>query len=303
MRLWFFVKLIALFAVLGVMGFTAMFLYHIMVAPLGGVFEKLIPNPAGIVKKDADADFAKMLDSAEMPDIDPGEKAFQKAHELLAMDQYTEAREKLTAIVNIYPTSSSAPIARRIVGDMNMDEVLSTAHREGKTVHVVKRGDSFLGIAGKNKTTLDMIMYLNGMFELGSIQPGDELMVMPLEFRILIEPQRKAISLWDGGKFLREYPILRIGSAGALPNLKTTIEAKGAISGTKRLQPTAKGYRGAAKYIQISKLPLPILMDDPTTSEDDKEGARGIFLSGPDMEELNLLTRTGNEVEIRNSKR
>lgn len=303
MRLWFLVKLVALFAVLGVMAFTAMFLYHILVAPMGGVFEKLIPNPAEIVKKEPDTEFAKMLDAAELPDIDPGEKAFQKAHELLALDQYTEAREKLMAIVNVFPTSPSAPIARRIVGDMNMDEVLSTAHREGKTVHVVKRGDSFLGIAGKNKTSLDMIMYLNGMFELGNIQPGDELMVMPLEFRLLIEPQRMAVSIWDGGRFLREYPILRIGTGVPLANQKTTIESKGAMSGGRRLQPQAKGYRGAAKYIQFTKVPVPLLADDPTTSDDDKEGARGIFLSGPDMEELNLLTRAGNEVEIRNPKR
>lgn len=303
MRLWFLIKLVALFAVLGVMGFTAMFLYHILVAPLGGIFERLIPNPSQIVRKEPDTDFAKMLDSAELPDIDPGEKAFQKAHELLALDQYEEAREKLTAIVNVFPTSPSAPVARRIVGDMNMDEVLSTSHSEGKTLHVVKRGDSFLAIAGRNKTTLDMIMYLNGMFELGNIQPGDELMVMPLEYRLLVEPQRMAVSIWDGGRFLREYPILRIGSAGAMASQKTVIESKGAMQGGKRLQPQSKGYRGASKYIQISKLPVPILADDPTTSEDDKVGARGIFLSGPDMEELNLLTRAGNEVEIRNPKR
>ena len=303
MRLWFLVKLVALFAVLGVMAFTAMFLYHILVAPMGGVFEKLIPNPSEIVKKEPDVDFAKMLDSAELPDIDPGEKAFQKAHELLALDQYAEAREKLMAIVNVFPTSPSAPVARRIVGDMNMDEVLSTAHREGKTVHVVKRGDSFLGIAGKNKTSLDMIMYLNGMFELGNIQPGDELIVMPLDYRLLIEPQRMAVSIWDGGRFIREYPILRIGSGTPLGNQKTAIESKGAMLGGKRLQPQAKGYRGAEKYIQLSKVPVPLLADDPATSDDDKEGARGIFLSGPDMEELNLLTRAGNEVEIRNPKR
>lgn len=303
MRLWFFVKLFALFAVIAVIGFTAMLMYHIRVAPLGGVFEKIAPNGMKIIKKEPDAEFAKMLDSAELPDIDPGEKAFQKAHELLALDQYVEAREKLMAIVNIFPTSPSAPVARRIVGDMNMDEVLSASYREGKVIHVVKRGDSFLGIAAKNKTSLDMIMYLNGMFELGSIQPGDELMVMPLEFRILIEPQRKSISLWDGGRFLREYPIVHMAAGGPLANLKTTIESKGAIAGGKRLQPTAKGYRGASKYIQISKLPVPILADDPTTDADTKGNARGIFLSGPDMEELNLVTRAGNEVEIRNPKR
>jgi hypothetical protein len=299
MRLWFLVKILALFAVAGVMVFTGMLAYHVLVEPLGGIFEKIIPNPAEIVRREPDADFAKMLDSAELPDIDPGEKAFQKAHELLALDQYPEAREKLTAIVNVFPTSPSAPVARRIVGDMNMDEVLSTTFKQGKITHVVKRGDSFLGIAAKHKTTLDMILYLNGMFEFGGIQPGDELIVMPLEFRLLIEPQRKSISIWDGGKFLREYPILRIDGGGNLNSQKTTIDSKGGLEGTKRLQPMSKGYRGAPKIIQLTKFPVPIVADVPG----DADPPNGIFLSIPDVEELNLLTRPGNEVEIRNPKR
>jgi hypothetical protein len=299
MRLWFLVKLIAFLAVAGVMAFTGMLAYHVLVQPLGGIFEKIVPNPTQIVRGEADTDFAKMLDSAELPDIDPGEKAFQKAHELLALDQYTEAREKLTAIVNVFPTSPSAPIARRIVGDMNMDEVLSTSFKDGKQTHVVKRGDSFLRIAAKYKTTLDMILYLNGMFEFGGIQPGDELIVMPLEFRLLIEPQRKSISVWNGGKFLREYPIIRIDGGGSLPGTKTTIESKAGLVDGKRVQPMAKGYRSAPKTIQLAKIPVPIVADVPG----DEDPPNGIFLSIPDVEELNLLTRAGNEVEIRNPKR
>jgi LysM repeat protein len=301
MRLWFLVKFIALFAVLGVMGFTAMLAYHVLVEPLGGVFEKIIPNPHEIAHKQPDVDFAKMLDSAELPDIDPGEKAFQKAHELIALGQLPEAREKLTAIVNVFPTSPSAPIARRIVGDMNLDEILSASYKEGKQVHTVKRGDSYFAIAGKYKTTLDCIMFLNGMLELGNLQPGDELNVMPLEFRLLIEPQRQSISIWDGGRFIREYPILKLQTSGhPLANQRTTIESKFAVGpDSKRIQPQAKGYRGAKKVIQLSKVPVPILTYDPA----DPDQPRGIFLSGPDVEELTLLTRAGNEVEIRNPKR
>ncbi|RYG98557.1 MAG: LysM domain-containing protein, partial [Alphaproteobacteria bacterium] len=178
MSLWTVFKLFAALCVLAVMGFTGMLAYHVVVRPLGGVFEQIIPNPAEIVGKEQDAaEFAKMLDSAELPDIDPGEKAFQKAHELLAMGNLEEAREKLTAIVNVFPSSSSAPVARRIVGEMNLDEVLSTAHMEGKKSHIVRRGDSFLKIAQDNKTTLDMIMHLNGMTEFKNIQPGEELIV------------------------------------------------------------------------------------------------------------------------------
>ena len=299
MRLWFLVKLIALFAVLGVMGFTGMLAYHIMVQPLGGIFEKIIPNPTEMVKAPKEEDVAKMLDSADLPDIDPGEKTFQKAHELVAMGHFEDAREKLTAIVNVFPGSPCAPIARRIVGDMNMDEILSTAFKQGKQSHIVKRGDSFLGIAGKYQTTLDAIMYFNGMTEFGNIQPGDELIVVPLNFRLLIEPQRNSISIWDSGKFIREYPILRLDVPAKLANQKIKIDSKAADLAGKRIAPNVKGYRGAPKIIQLSKVQLAISQFDPA----DKEPGHGIFISGPDMEELNLLTRTGNEVEIRNPTR
>ena len=146
MSLWTFVKILAGICVIAVMGFSGLLAYHVAVKPLGGVFSEIIPPVARPAGGQTDEDLSNMLDSAEMPDIDPGEKTFQKAHELLAMGKLPEAREKLTAIVNVYPSSSSAPAARRIVGEINLDEILSTSHMEGKKIHVVKRGDSPLGI-------------------------------------------------------------------------------------------------------------------------------------------------------------
>jgi hypothetical protein len=287
-------KLFAALGVLAVMVFTGLLTYHILVHPLGGIFTRVIPNPKGIVGKQPDADFAKMLDAAELPDIDPGEKAFQKAHELLALGDTTEAREKLMAIVVSYPTSSSAPIARRILGEMNLDEILSSSHMDGKKLHVVKRGNSFFSIANEYHTTLDMILFLNGMMELKNLQPGEELLVMPLDFRLLIEPQRKAISLWDGDRFIREYPIVNITVPGKLPAGKTRILSKSAELDGKSVAPQSKAYRGAAKIIQLAKPKIQIRGID-----EDKNPPHGILLQAHDMEEISLLTRNGNEVEIR----
>lgn len=295
MSVWTVFKFFAALGVLAVMAFTGMLAYHVTVAPLGGVFEEIIPNPAEIAGKEADADFAKMLDSAELPDIDPGEKAFQKAHELLALGKLAEAREKLTAIVNVFPTSSSAPIARRIVGDINLDEVLSTSHMEGKQTHVVKRGNSFLGIASQYNTTLDCIMHLNGMMEFGNIQPGDELVVMPLNFRLLIEPKRKSLSVWDGGRFIREYPILYLNVPGTLAPGTTRISSKLADSGGKKIAPQSSDYRAASKIVVLAKPAIQIRAADPA----EEEIPGGIILQAHDMEEISLLTRVGNEVEIR----
>jgi LysM repeat protein len=292
MSLWTLFKIIAALCVMAVMAFTGMLAYHVAVEPLGGVFSKVIPDPIHIVGGQSDAELAKMLESPEMPDIDPGEKAFQKAHELLALGKIPEAREKLTAIVNIFPGSSSAPTARRIVGEINLDEILSASHMEGKQIHIVKRGDSLLGIAAQYKTTIDCIMHLNSMMEIPRIQPGDEIVVMPLEFRVLIEPRRNSVSLWDGGRFIREYPVLHL--AATAPR-RATISSKAAEIEGRRVLPQSRDYRAADKVILIDKPPLQIR----GWNGGGEKPAGGILLRPEDMEEIALLTRVGNEVEIR----
>lgn len=295
MSFWTFIKLLAALGVLAVMTFTGMLAYHTVVTPLGGVFEKIIPDPSEVVGRQPDLEFAKKLDSAVLPAVDPGEKAFQKAHELLALGDINEAREKLTAIVNVFPTSSRAPSARRIVGEMNLDEILSTTHMEGKQTHLVKRGNSYLGIAAEYRTTLDCIMHLNGMLELKGIQPGDEFIVMPLDFRLLVDSQRKALSIWDGGRFICEYPILHLETTPKLTSGKTKISAKLAELDTRQVTPQSKDYRAASKIIQIAPHSIQIRAAD----DSDKLAPHGIVLRPQDMEEVNLLTRVGNELEIR----
>jgi LysM repeat protein len=296
MRLWTVVKIFAALGVLAVMTFTGMLGYHVLVSPLGGVFEKIIPKTTATASsKKPDKELVEMLKSSELPEIDPGEQAFQKANELLALGQMEEAREKLSSMIEVFPSSPSATKARHIVGEMNLDEVLSTAHMEGKKTHVVKRGNSYLGIAAEHKTTLDLIMHLNGMLELKGIQPGEELIVMPLEFRLLIEPQRKAVSLYSGDRYIREYPITHLGVTGKIPAGKTTISAKTANLEGRPVSAQSKEYRAAAKIMQTAKPALQIRGSD----EKPDSSTRGIIVSLEDMEEINLLTRIGNEVEIR----
>ncbi|MBC7979162.1 MAG: LysM peptidoglycan-binding domain-containing protein [Armatimonadetes bacterium] len=294
MKIWIFIKIIAGLAVGGVIAFTAALAYHITVKPLGGIFEKIIPEAGTVLRTQPEEDFAKMLDAAEMPDFEPGDRAFQKAHELIAMGQVSEGREKLMAIVNVFPSSPVAPTARRIVGEMNLDEILASNFTTGKSQYQVKRGDSYFAIADRNQTSLDMLMHLNGMMELKNLQPGDDILTMPLNYRLLIEPQRKSLSLWDGAKFVCEYPILSMDGI-TLRNGKTTIASRLATLDGKNVLSTAKNYRAASKSILIKNPAVRI----SSPEEDLENPPHGIFLLEADIEELFLLTRTNNEVEIR----
>jgi LysM repeat protein len=294
MSIWSLFKLIAAVAVLAFMSFTGMLVYHVLVTPLSGIFEKIVPNPAVISSKEPDHEIAQMMNTKDLPVIDPGEKVFEKAHELLAVGDMIAAREKLITVVSVFPGSTKASMARRIVGDMNLDEILSPTHMDGKLIHTVKRGNSPLSIANEHRTTLDSLLQINNMLDFKKLQPGDDIVVMPLHFHLLIEPERKLLSIWDGTRFIRDFPILHMGTTGKIPPGKTKISSKIAEYDGRQVQPLTKDYRAAEKVIQLAK---PSIQIRGVTAGDDL--TKGIALSPQDMEEVALLTRVDNEVEFR----
>lgn len=296
MRLWTLIKIVAGLVVMAVAIFTALLVWHVREAPLGGIFSELVP-----VEFNARPVDSLPVADARLPEIDPGAKIFEKAREMIAVGDLVGARERLRTIVSIYPRSKAAPEARRIVGEMNMDDLLSAARMEGKSVHVVQRGESYLGIAAKYKTTLDCIMHLNGLLEPTALHPGDEIVVMPLELRVLIEPGRKALSLWEEGRFVKEYPLLAADAGSLRGSLRTTVSGKAGFSAGRRVTPGMKGYRESVKVFSLDKSPLQIRGVAPAEGgeEEPSSPGRGFFLSPEDAEELSLVLRPGNEVEIR----
>jgi len=297
MTFWTILKTLAALVVMAVVGFTGMLAYHVTKKPLGGGFAELIPEPASLKQNETESrrNFATALETMEIPDIDPSQQSFLKAHELLALGKLQEAREKLTTIFNIFPNSASAATARRIVGEMNIDEIFSAGKMERKQIHTVQSGDSYLAIAARYGTTIDCMMELNAMTELKNIQPGDEIIVMPLDFRILIEPRRKSVSLWDKGRFIREYPALSMRGVPRTTQ-RTTVSSKIAEIDSRRVTSHSVEYRSANKIVQISSPSLQIRAWDPNQEE---EPVSAILLRPYDMEELALLTRIGNEIEFR----
>lgn len=297
MRLWTLIKLAAGAVVLGVTVFTGLLVWHVKMEPLGGFFATLVPV-------EIDPRPVESLPSSDttLPEIDPGAEIFERAREMIAVGDLQGARERLRNVVNIYPRSKAAPEARRIIGEMNLDELLSAANMEGKEIHLVRSGESFLGIAAKHDTSLDCIMYLNGLMDLKGLHPGEELVVMPLGLRVLVEPGRKALSLWNGGKFVKEYRLVHSDPGSLKATLSTRIASKAGMNGDRRVTPGMKDYRESSKLFTLEKTTLRIRsMPRPGTKGDDMEAAEapGFLLSPEDAEELALLLRPGNEVEIR----
>lgn len=294
MKFRIFVKLLASLLTVGSLVFTGMLLHHTLVKPKGGVFSQIIPSPGVLSSKTASEFPLNSRDQLSIPDFDPAERPFQKAHELIVMGELDEGYDKLLSIINFHPDSPKAADARYIVGQMNLDCIFSGAFMKGKEIYIVKPGDSYLGILAKNQTNLEMFMYLNHLTSLKNLQPKDELLIFPLNFRLLIEPERKSISVWDNAKFLCEFPIIHW--VGAIPkNTTTQISSRRAMLKNQPIQATSEQFLDADKSLLLLSPSLPILGAELV----DDNAAPGIYLSKPDMEELYLITREDNEIEIR----
>ncbi|MFU8892305.1 MAG: LysM peptidoglycan-binding domain-containing protein [Luteolibacter sp.] len=294
MKISIILKLFATIVVLGVLWFTGMLAWHVAVEPRGWIFERLIPGPRPVLAAERDEDFVRALESAEVPVVDPGEGVFQQAREMIVMGNADEAREKLGTIIHIYPASSAAPAARRILGEMNLDALLTTASMDGKIDYTVVSGDALFAIVNRHGTTLENLMHINGLTGFGTLKPGDRYILMPLDFRIIITPARQSLALWQEGVFIREYPIMEFNHTRASGAEITRVESKAASIGGRRVQALSEEYAGADKTIQLANG-----ITIRAYNENHEERPRGIHLRRIDIEELNLLVRAGNEVEFR----
>ena len=234
--------------------------------------------------------------------VKPGEIAFDRARELLATGQFEQAREKLEFLVGVYPSSPSAAEARRILGELNLDDLLSTEVMAGKVMYEVKPGDNFTRIAQQHDTTLDCIMHMNGLQRMDKLFPGDELVLLPLNFNIRIDVPRKLLSLYREGRLLKSYELLHAQARGGGGELRSRIGQKiGLLENGGSVSPVKfESFRNARKVMILDHRGLQLR---ESAEVDENEYGRGFFLSGTDMEELALLLRVGNEVEVRFAKK
>ncbi len=239
------------------------------------------------------------LEQTSLVDLEPGEKAFNRARQLLSTGNFAEGRDKLLYIVNFHPSTRSGDEARRILGEMNLDRIFSLEEMANKKVYKVKSGDSILKIANREKTNLDVMMLLNNLTKFAQIHPGDEFIVMELGFRLEVHTERELLSLWKEDEFIKQYRIQKMDLDEGSGRFRTKIAGKSGYHDGRRYSPNSSKYRTAAKVLGLSGTSLQIR----GMTEDDEGGGQVIYLTRSDMEELAMLLRVGNEVVIRYTSR
>ncbi|MDB4757835.1 LysM peptidoglycan-binding domain-containing protein, partial [Akkermansiaceae bacterium] len=202
----------------GIITIIKIFAFLFVVAVIGALvlflnkFQEDFNDPKAVAQKPLE----EIIEANEQINFEAGQYEFNRALELIALGDIEEAKEKLNLIENLYPDSNHSPEARRILGEINLDEILSIENMGNKKIYRVSPGEGYLKIATQNKTTLDSMMFLNGLTEFGNLHSGDELVIMSLDFKLLINLPKMRVELFyrDQGKkehvFAKDYPIRKL---------------------------------------------------------------------------------------------
>ncbi len=244
-------------------------------------------------------------DGRELPDL--GLRDFAAAEDLLVAGEPLAARDRLLYLLSFYPESKSVPQAKEIIGEINLDLLLSRAPLPGKGEHVVKSGDLLAPIARKYQTSINYMMRAGGRTN-HVIYPGDRLVVYPLNFKLRISLGKKTISIHtpEEDQFFKEYQIQEIN----LPkNLKapasTKIADMVAWHDGKMVNFESIHYFEANKWIRTGLTGLFIRPHQPESgkksgddSASEENSPFGLMVDPADLEEMFTYLRPSNAVTL-----
>jgi len=233
------------------------------------------------------------------PDISLPE--FQAAAQLRQEGKLTEARDALIAFIQKYPSGKHLDEARDLLGETNIEILLSRYPSPEKTEYVVKSGDVLAKIARKLKTTPELIMRMNNMSGT-MLHIGEHLLISHPDFSIVIQRKANLVVLLNHGVFFKQY---HVREAKLSPKQPSKITAKVAETMAwkdgKRVGIGSKEYLGSTRWIRFAGAAAYTLYSAPDSAHpnlDQPPPPVGLGLAASDVEELSSLVKNGTPVSI-----
>ncbi len=200
------------------------------------------------------------------PDISLPE--FQAAAQLRQDAKLTEARDALVAFIQKYPSGKHLDEARDLLGEVNIDILLSRHPSPEKTEYIVKPGDVLAKISRKLKTTPELIMRMNNMSgTMLHIGEHREAKLQPKQSAKITAKVAETMA-WKGGK--------RVGIG-------------------------SKEYLSSTRWIRLAGAPAYTLYSVPDAAHANLEQPpppTGLGLAASDVEELSSLVNNKTAVTI-----
>ena len=233
------------------------------------------------------------------PDISLPE--FQAAAQLRQEGKLAEARDALVVFIQKYPGGLHVEEAKDLLGEINVDILLSRYPSPEKTEYVVKSGDVLAKISRKLKTTPELIMRMNNMSGT-MLHIGEHLLISHPDFSIVIQRKANLVVLLNHGAFFKQY---HVREAKLSPKQPSKITAKVAETMAwkdgKRVGLGSKEYLNSTRWIRLAGAAAYTLYSMPDSAHpnlDQPPPPVGLGLAASDVGELSSLVNNRTPVTI-----
>ena len=225
---------------------------------------------------------------------------FQAAAKLRQDGKLAEARGALTGFIQRYPTGLHVDEAKDLLGEINIDILLSRTPSPEKQEYIVKPGDVLQKVANKVKSTPELIMRMNNMSGT-MLHIGERLLISHPEFSIVIQRKAKVVVVLDRGAFFKQYHIQeeKLGPKQP-PKIVTKVSEVMAFRDGKRVGFGTKEYIGSTRWIRLAAPAYTIfsVTDSAHANLEQPAPPSGVGLAATDVEELSGLVNKHTPVTI-----
>lgn len=237
---------------------------------------------------------------------DPTLPDLNKALALKEKAQLLEARHALEDFLERFPESTALDQAREALGDVNTRIFLSPVPAPEKQLYIVKSGDVLNRVAGRTKTTAELLVKANDL-QGTMLRIGQKLYVPPANFSLVISRKHSKVTVLNDGRFFKQYAIREwppaIANAkktGAFAKQGGKVMDKIAWLDGNRVIFSDKGYAQATHWINIS-IPHCTLYSEAPAGADSKTASKppsGIAIAPQAAAELAAMLSRGNPVTL-----
>jgi LysM repeat protein len=232
------------------------------------------------------------------PDISLPE--FQAAAKLRQEGKLVETRDALSAFILKYPSGLHVEEAKDLLGEINVDILLSRTPSPEKLEYIVKPGDVLVKISNKLKTTPELIMRMNNLSGT-MLHIGERLLISHPDFSLAIERKAKLVVLLNHGAFFKQYHVREEKlSTRQPPKVTTKVAEIMAWRGGRRIGFGTKDFIGSTRWIRLgaSAYTLYSVTDAAHPNLEQPPPAQGLGLAATDAEELSGLVNNRTPVTI-----